>query len=237
MEKVWYSEYGFESNPLSIKPGEYTKTVSNYEGKLREITKLVKAGKFVFITSEYGRGKTSVLKKIARAFAGQRKVAYVSGNSINKGLEMDSILSGAGGLFSRVLGIRSRDVILLLDETQDINQNDADSIVRAYDEGYIKSVVIASASKPHPAINRMFNGLIGKNRFTLEGITGDDAVKLVRARIGKLEIISDEMIRMIYSHDNNPRALLRNCEDVIRHAFNKGDKKVAKEHVEAVLRF
>ncbi len=237
MSNVWYNDLGFDKNPFSIKPVDQQSTLIGYDSTIKEIQRLVREGNFVFISGEYGRGKTSVLKRIIKRFSGKRTVAYFSGNQIDRMMDVDKILIEAGGFFSRLFKMRTEDVILLLDEVQDINQNDADAIMEAYDEGFIKSVVVVSAAKPFEEINTQFNGLFEDHQFELNGFSADDAVSLIRKRVGNLPLLPDEMIKKIYKHDENPRSVLKNCEDVCRYAVEQGADTVTDEQVEKVLKY
>ena len=237
MISLWYEDLGFEKNPFSMKPIDFKDALIGYDDEIKKISKLIKDGKFVFIQGKYGRGKTSVLKKIIKKFSGERKLAYFSGNQIHDYLDIDSILIGAGGFWSRLFRIRSEEVILMLDEVQDLNQNDAEAIMDAYEDGYLKSVVIVSASLGFEKANKMFHGLIEKNKFELKGISKDDAVRLIRKRVGELALLPDDIIRKIYDLDSNPRAFLRNCEDACREAIKKGEEVVTEEMVEGLSRF
>jgi len=234
-KEMWYQELGFEENPFTIKPVKHRDQLVGVDEKARDIIKLIQAGKVVFITGDYGRGKTSLLQRIIKRFQGQRKVAYFSGNQIEKHLDMDSILINAGGFFSRLFRVKSEDVILLLDEVQDLNQNDVDEIVSAYEEGYLKSVIIVSAQLSPQKADEMFGGLIGKNTFELEGLTEDQALELIKSRVGEIALLPDEVILRIHGIDPNPRSILKNCEDVCKFAVESGDEKVTEDHIEKVL--
>ena len=68
-------------------------------------------------------------------------------------------------------------------------------------------------------------------------ILDEDAIKLVRKRIGNLPLLSDEMIVEIFKKSKyNPRKLLANCEDVCKQAIDNFDDAVAQEHIDEILK-
>jgi hypothetical protein len=73
------------------------------------------------------------------------------------------------------------------------------------------------------------------NKFKLGNMTKNEAIRMVRERIGTLKFISDDIIVRIFSRDENSRSFLKNCEDVCRYAFEKGDGIVEEEHISKAL--
>jgi hypothetical protein len=76
--------------------------------------------------------------------------------------------------------------------------------------------------------------LIGKkNNYALGNISKENAIQLVRKRIGNLEFLPDNMIIKIFNKNKNPRAFLKNCEAVCREAFEDTVDKVTDKHLTA----
>ena len=64
MKKLtWYHELGFFDNPFSIKPAAFHNELMGYNQTIKEINKKVEESNIIFISGEYGTGKTTVLKK------------------------------------------------------------------------------------------------------------------------------------------------------------------------------
>jgi nucleoside-triphosphatase THEP1 len=188
----------------------------------------------VFVCGEYGAGKTSMLKKIINEFRGRRRVIYYNCNQKTASIDFDRLLINAGGFFSRLFRVRKKNMILLLDESSDMNMKDIEMLKQYYQDGFLKSVVFVSKVEDIKLI-REIDSLVGKNKYMIRSIDKDDAVKLIRKRIGDLKFVSDEKIAKIFSRNRNPRAFLMNCEDVCRYAFERGASKVSDEHIETVL--
>ena len=69
----------------------------------------------------------------------------------------------------------------------------------------------------------------GQGRIRI--ISKEDSIELVRRRIGDLEFFSDKMIEKVFAKNDNPRAFLRNCENVCRIAYDAESDKVKDEHL------
>ena len=126
-------------------------------------------------------------------------------------------------------------MILLLDEVSELNQTDEVNLAKMYDEGFFKAVVLVSVNGK--SISKDLAKFIGKNKVELNKMNNDDAIKLVRKRIGDLPLLSDEMVLEIFKKSKyNPRQLLANCEDVCRQAIDNFDYLVVKEHIDEILK-
>jgi len=236
MEKTtWYQELGFYNNPFSIKPGAYSNDIYGQDDIIKEVIAKVANSNMIYITGPYGTGKTSILKRIIHAFKGKKKVIYYNCNQKEKSINFDSILINAGGFFHRLLGIRKKNVILLLDEVQELNKKDMHLVVEYYKLGFFKSVILAS-KKDDIELSRELNDTIGRNRYDLREITSEEAVKIIRKRIGNISFLTDDMIIAIFKKNKNPRAFLKNCEDVCRFSFESGAKKVSEKDINLALK-
>ncbi len=236
MKKLaWYHELGFFNNPFSIKPAAFHNELMGYDTTIKEINKKVAESNIVFISGQYGTGKTTILKKIINEFKGKKRVIYYNCNQSDKSIDYDKLLIGAGGFFRRLLRIRKKDMIILLDEAQDMNKKDIEQVKEYYELGFFKSVILVS-KKEDIDLAKELEELVGKNTFKVGDINKTDAVNMVRKRVGKLKFISDQNIINIFNKNKNPRAFLKNCEDVCRYAFEKEDKTVTEEHIKKVVR-
>ena len=122
-----------------------------------------------------------------------------------------------------------------MDEAQDLDKKDIEKIEDYHNNGYFKSVVFVSDKLDKAKFNNELKKLVQGNIFKLGRISKEDAVKLIRKRIGNLSLLPDEMIRKIHARDPNARALLKNCEDICKFAISKGDDKVNEKHIRKVL--
>ena len=91
MKKLtWFHELGFFDNPFSIKPAAFDNELMGYSQVIKEINDKVAGSYIVFISGEYGTGKTTVLKKIINEFKGKKQVIYYNYNQSEKSTKQGS---------------------------------------------------------------------------------------------------------------------------------------------------
>ncbi|MFH0808535.1 MAG: AAA family ATPase [archaeon] len=239
MQKLtWYNELGFFNNPFSIKPAVFHNELFGNSFAISRIAKKLEEPGIVFVSGEFGTGKTSALKKLIAEFKGGvfsgKKVIYYNCNQSDRSIDYDRLLINSGGFLRRLFGIRKKNMIILLDEMQDMNRKDLNRVKEYYDNGFFRSVVLVS-KYDDLNLTEDLDYEIGSSRFKLGNMTKNEAIMMIRKRIGNLKFISDEMILKIFSKDENSRNFLKNCEDVCRVAFESGASEVSKEHVVEVL--
>jgi len=234
MKKLtWYHELGFFNNPLSIKPAAFDNDLKGYDKIIKEINKQIACLNNVFIYGKYGSGKTTLLKGIINEFKGRKQVIYYNCNQSEKSINFDKLLINAGSFLRRLFRIRKKNMIILLDEAQDMNKKDIQNVIKYYGEGFFKSVVFVS-TKDDVEVMKEMEQFIGKNRFMVGNINKQEAVELIRKRIGNLKLISDDDIIKIFNKNRNPRTFLRNCENVMRAAFEDSKKKVTEKYIKKI---
>lgn len=232
MKKTWYNELGFHDNPFSIKPAAFTNDVFGNDKVIGDVVRNVNNSQIVFVHGPYGTGKTTLLKSLIEVFGGQKKVAYYHAKNADGDLDLDNILIRNRGFFGRLLGLRSKNMILLIDEAEVLTKKDYENILDYFYEGYFKSVVmIAHKNIRFPSD---FEEEVDAT-YKLSGVDKTTAIELVRKRVGDINFLSDDIIRDVHDYGNIPRVLLKNLEDVCRHAYNEGAEEVKEDHVREVL--
>jgi len=238
MNKMWYNELGFYSNPFSIKPAAFHNELFGNTSVIARIIKRIEERGIVFVFGDFGTGKTTVLKKIIREFRGgdfgAKRIIYYNCNQSEASIDYDRLLVNAGGFFSRLFGVRRKGMMILIDEMQDMNRQDLERVKKYYDDGFFRSVVFVSKYED-VELPKDLAEEIGENKFVLGDMTKSEAVKMIRERIGSLKFLGDEVILKIFMRDRNSRNFLKNCEDVCRVAFESGANEVGLEHVDRVL--
>jgi len=236
MEKTtWYQELGFYNNPFSIKPGAYSNDIYGHDDVIKDVITKVENSNIIYITGPYGTGKTSILKRIIYEFKGKKQIIYYNCNQKEKSIDFDNLLINAGGFINKFFKIRKKNMILLVDEVQDLNKKDMHLIVEYYKLGFFKSIILAS-KKEDIELSKELVDAIGRNRYDLKEITNDEAIKIIRKRIGNIGFMNDEIIIKIFKKNKNPRAFLKNCEDVCRFSFESGAKKISEKDIDLALK-
>lgn len=233
-DKIWYRELGYYSNPFSIKPAAFTDKVHGYEEMINEIVTNIHASGLIFIEGDYGEGKTTILKRLINEFGGHGKVIYFSCNRIEQRLNVKKLLNDRYGVLGRVFDLQPKNMILLLDEAQVLDDKDYEKLMRYYESGNFLSVVFVGKQYDPTTVPERLRRLIKVIR--LEKLSSDEAIKLVRKRVGTLALLDDEVIAYVFAKSSqNPRLLLKNCEELCRLAFDRGDKKVTAQMADKLL--
>lgn len=228
---IWYKKLGFHSNPFSIKPAAFHDEIigQNLNGVMEKVDK----GGFVFVTGDYGAGKTTVLKRIINHYRGKGKLIYINLEFIEE-VKIKKLLKKRANILQRMMGRLPRETILLVDEAQLMKKPVSKETQNFFDKGFIKSVVFVGRE----FYKRQFSSGMVKSLkgslVSLKTLTPQQAIKLVRKRIGNV-LLSDKIIKEIFSYSNNPRTLLENCEDVCKYVINTYSNEADSQHVKAVL--
>ena len=190
----WYRKLGYYNNPFSIKPAAYHDDILGANKILSQLNNKINKGSMAFIEGEFGTGKTSALKKIIYKFMGEKKVIYYSCNRTEKDIDFDELLHSRYGFFGRLLKIKPSEMILLLDEIDEMNKKDCDTLFEYYHQGYFNSIVLVCPDFNRARLTKEHKELVKCNEYILGNIDKSEAVRLVRKRISNLKIISDMMI-------------------------------------------
>ena len=213
MNETWYWKLGFSNNPFTIKPGAITNEIIAYN--VQPIIERIKKGEPQFIEAPFGRGKTTILKGIIAKFGGKKKLVYA--NCIRQEcLDVKNLLKNAT-IKGKIFGNIPREMILLVDEAQNLLKEDALEINEFIKKGNIKAVTFFGTEYTKGVLPAEVEASLNGNVIHLPYLTPEQAVELVRQRIGNLKLLPDYVIRELYARsDGNPRKLLQNCEDACR---------------------
>lgn len=236
--ELWYRQLGFYNNPFSIKPAMYNDRIFGNEMKVEEVVRKIGEGGVIFVEGDYGSGKSTLLKRIIHAYGGRKEVIYYSCNTTENRIDLDELIKGRKGFISRMFfSGDDEDLILLLDEAQELNEEDAEEIARGYNDKKFKTIVLVTKDMKKTNNLEELKKIAGKDNIVKMGkLNEEDAVRLIRKRIGKTKLISDEMIKTILKKsENNPRRLLKNCEEVCKYAVENIEDEVKETHVKKAL--
>ena len=230
MNKIWYKELGFHSNPFSIKPAAFHDQAIGYEKVVDEISYGILNKKIIIVDGDYGNGKSTILRRLLNDFGGKKQVIYYSCNRIDGRLDVKELLNGRYGVVGKWFDMKPKDMILLLDEAQDLDSKDYERIYPYYQEGYIKSVVLMGKGiKKENIISGLKSNL---EEVGMGKLNEDLAVLIIRKRIGDIPLLSDAIIRKVYQKTgDNVRTLLKTCEDLSKLSVDAGRRKVTEEFV------
>ena len=236
-ESLWFKKYGFFSNPFSIKPAPFDFKVIGQDKILEDLYYKVPNGNMAFIEGKFGNGKSTILKHLINKLRGERKVIYFACNRIDKDLDIEKLLIGKYGFWGRLFKVHPKDMIVLLDEAQDLTPENTQRIKYFFDQGNIKSVVFTGVSYERCNLHESIKDRIGKDVLKLRELSDDEAILLIRNRIGETNLMSDEIVKKLWKLSNkNPRRLLQYSDMVCRKVVETDEKEVTDKIVREVLK-
>ena len=220
MADVWFRKLGFSRNPFSIKPAAFTYDLFgvNSSGVLSGI----EDGKVLFVEAPIGYGKTTLLKSIVHRFGGKRKVIYAHALD-SEMIDVKSLLKRAS-FANFITGSLPEGMILVVDEAQNVMPETSAEIMQFYKSGNIRAVVFFGTKYSSDAFVEELGKMMNGNVIRLSKPTPEQAVSIIRSRIGNLPVLSNNAITWAYKRaQGSPRQLLQICEDICRSSVEKGD--------------
>jgi chromosomal replication initiation ATPase DnaA len=233
---IWYKELGYAYNPFTIKPGFFDDEVVGYDKEIETLIDWLKEDSMCFLEAEYGLGKSTILKFLINEFRGDYRIAHISRNRSDRSFNYEKLLVEANKGLGKFFGKKAKEVILIIDETERLNEKDCKAIEQLYQKGFIKSVLFMDSSFKKTKFSQEIKEAIGKNILKLNPLTGEQAVELARSRLEEnQEWISDDVIKKVFEKSNkNTRFFLLNLEDLFKRALDAGEEKITKELVETI---
>ncbi len=233
MNEPWYWKLGFSTNPFGIKPAALTSEVVGRH--LGPVIEKIENGSIQFIEAPLGSGKTTLLKGIISRFGGRKKLIYCSCIK-DESLDVPELLKNAtvqGKLFGKL----STGMILLVDEAQNISKEDTQVITDFMATGNVKSAAFFGLDYNRSMLTEELNKSLNGNVTVLSTLSSEEAVELIRQRIGNLKLMPDYVIREVYCRSNcNPRRLLQNCEHICRKAVEFSIRELTVTDVATLLK-
>lgn len=231
----WYHKLGYEENPFTIKPAFFDDEIIGYDKEVDELIKKLSSNKICFLEAEYGKGKSSIIKYLINEFAGKNKIIHISRNRSDRALNYIKLLKSANKGFGKLLGLKAKKTILIVDEVSKINKKDCDQITDLYKNGFIRSILFADISLEKSNISDDLKKKIGKNIIRLKDLTPKDIVELTYNRLENKELISEDLIKKIFEKSKkNTRLYLGNIERVFKNAFDGDKEQVTAEDLAVI---
>ncbi len=213
---TWYIKFGYDQNPLSIKPNEDYDLFFDEKNVVDDVLDVISEGGNLVIKGPLGTGKTSILKQIIYRFGGHKKIYYYNAYSASTPLDFDRVIKRAGNVFSRLFGVRTRDVVLFIDEAQHLNEENIEEL-NEYLPDYFRSVVLASSASEYK-VPKVLEDYFEKEINTAN-FTESDAFNIVNDRFDDEyeEIVSKEEVKECYNRSKTPREFLLELEELCKN--------------------
>lgn len=226
----WYETLGFSTNPFTIKPNTRFKVYGRQNAKDAVVSTVQNNG-VVVVEGIYGSGKTTFLRSIIRPFGGKKKVVYFACNRLHTDLDVDRLLYERFGIFTKMFRIKSKQMILLLDEADNLSKKDFATIQKYYSGEYLQSVVFVS-HKPLklPAFFKNKAVFVHFEDMQIESV-----IEMVRERIGDSQLLTDEVIEALFQKDKRIRFFLKNCELFMKYMVEQNRTSAKPKDVDTAL--
>ncbi len=223
----WYEKHGYMEDPLNTEKGAFIDKSVSLQAPSEEIAYNIEAGNLVVIEGAPGTGKTTLLCSTIEKFRGEKKVVYVDCNKNH--VYIKKLLQGKYGILGKLLNLTPKNMVLLLDNFSKLSKKDVERVKYYYDNNHIRSIVFAgdSTELPDNVLDRVGNRII-----RLKPLTADDAIALVKNRLGSLDFLPEKVVRQIYQKSgSDARIFLEKCRKACEEATKKAADVVSEAHV------
>ena len=122
---IWYKELGYAYNPFIIKPGFFDDEVIGYDKEIETLITWLKSDSMCFLEAEYGLGKSTILKFIINEFKDEFRLAHISRNRSDRAFNYEKLLVEANKGLGKLFGKKAKEVILIIDETEKLNEKES----------------------------------------------------------------------------------------------------------------
>ncbi|MFH0875821.1 MAG: ATP-binding protein [archaeon] len=223
---AYYEKLDFDEDPFTTNPKKFNKVLFGMEDALSEAFYRIDSGNLLVIEGKEGIGKTSLLVNVIKKYGGKGKVIYVDCEKLEKKLNITHLLQSKYGVVGRILNKKPKDMILLLDNVQEMSKINNDRIKYYFDQNYLKSVIFTTTNYARAKFSDSLRDRIGKRVIRLKDLNEEQAVELIRNRIGESQILTDELIVEIFKKSGkNTKMMLENCRLLGEHiAKNNRDR-------------
>ncbi|MBI2597817.1 MAG: hypothetical protein HYW50_01335 [Candidatus Diapherotrites archaeon] len=225
---AWYQKFGYNFDPLSIKPS--AELVAR-EKELVYLSENIVSGSIVLLQGEAGLGKTSLLKALEKNFKEDKElnVKYVSLLDGFAGIKKRFLAPNILESFLFLLGFwKKKKHILLVDECQLLTFNQAEGLRNMFDTDQVHSMVMACGEKNSLNLSLGFKRRIS-DHLLLSELSVEQLKLLLKKRFSKTNPLHEETVDYLAkASEGNPRQFLLNCKKVCMqvHEFFKGEGSI-----------
>lgn len=219
----WFEELDFEENPFNLNPLETEFKLIGRKEEAKEILYRIASGSMLLIESKEGAGKTALLKYAIDNFKGKGKVVYADANILDKRLDVANFVRK-----------KPNGMILLMDNVQELSKENNEKIKYYYDQDRIKAIIFTTTK--HNLINftDAIRSRIGRNIIRLRELNEDEAIEIIKERLGSNEILSEDKLKSLFETSTSLKDYLKRCEIACKNAVSDGRKSVEDEDLEDI---
>ena len=225
----WYEHHGYAEDPFKVSDGPIDKAV-NLNKPTSELLYNVEAGNMVVIEGGKGTGKTTLLSAVIEHFRGERKVVYFDCSKDD--VDIKKLMQGKYGVIGRLFNLTPKGMVLLLDNFKGVSKKEMERAKFFYDNNYIRSIVFTGTASN---LAENIADRVGERIIKLKALGVNDAVELVKNRLGTLDFLSAKIVKKLHKKSKSDTVLfLENCSKACAAATKAGDKLVKDSHLKGV---
>lgn len=229
----WFEELGFDGNPFSTDPAFSARSSAGLEKQLGELEYHASSGSIAFVEGAEGSGKSVLLQKLAWKL-GSRAVFV---DAALGDVDVRAVLNSKASLLGRLLGNPPRNLVLLVDNAAAISPASLEVLKYYYDNNNFSSVVLAGTSLKSSGLSPSVIDRVGNRVVKVPALAEEDALLMVRNRLGSSGLFSEEVVRRIYKlSGKNAKRFLQLCEAACRKAAAAKSSAVSEEHMASLSR-
>ncbi|MBR9690469.1 AAA family ATPase [Candidatus Woesearchaeota archaeon] len=214
---VWFKDFGFNENPLDIRPNALLVGLDDHEDRLKNH---VLKEELCFINGLTGTGKSSLLEKIQKEMK-DHKFIYLDAHDLPKDFNLEEELKKKRSFFDKITlkNFPSKKPVLIIDEFQDTDKSIVLQARSSWEKAAnrkLKSIVIAQISKYLKNVTPSFKERIGNRTITLPSLDDDELKMMIKLRLSQTKkgrqlytkLHEKALELLIYASGQNPRRLL-----------------------------
>ena len=231
---MWYKSYGFQENPFSIKTNTNLIGINTQK---KELTNYILSGDICFLNGPTGVGKSSMLKLIEKELK-NHKVIYLDAAEVDKNFSITKYLQKHNSFLNKLAGKKfPNNAVILLDESQESDEELVKALKLHWDHKHVKSIVITQINPSLDGFSESFKARIGNRVVRLGRISKSNVYDLIKLRTKEKNPFDKSAIESIIEYsDYIPRKILETCEVVCAKLYNKKTSGINAFDVEEVLK-
>ena len=217
-------------NPFIIKPNT---ALIGLDNEKEMLINYVESETISALIGDVGSGKTSLLLWLKGN--AMKNVFYINGMSVKTNEDFKTIIRKHLSFWDKIKRkVCPKNTVLLIDEAQYLTTPFTEMLRRMYDEGVVKSIVIATSSFEQANLTEPFLHRVGDRIIPLHNLSENDVIRMINSRTEGNNPFEEDAMRMIGSFSGyNPRKVLENCVRVAMSTDKEGN--VGSEDVEKIL--
>ena len=224
----WFEEFGFDENPFSTDPAFSARSSVGLDKSLAELEYHINSGSIIFVDGAEGSGKSVLLQKLFSKL-GRRAVRV---DAAAADVNIRAVVKSKTSIFDRLLGNNPKDIVLIVDNAAALSPSSLEQLKYHYDNNHFGTVVLAGTSLKSSGLSASVLDRIGNRVVKIAALSEEDALLMVRNRLGSSELFNEEIVRKIYKlSGRNAKKFLHLCESAFKNAAAAKSSVIEEEHL------